>query len=321
MSQKGVKFHPHSQHVQMENRYTLHPINLSNPAELNSMVEHKRVFSLKDCELNIFETYQQCSDVSLSYKGLVITSMMRGKKVMYLSRQPGFDFLPGETVVLPEGISMKVDFPEADEKHPVQCATLAFNWEKVNETIDFLNENYPRQGSPNEWKLNFSYYHFYNNRELTNSLNRLISISMGDEIAKDALADLELKSLLVRVIQTQNMALLEADPVVNRRLTNVIQYIRQHLTEKIGIELLCEKACMSKSVFFRLFKNTFGISPLEYIIRERIALAKSLLKSPEVSITAACYQSGFNNLNYFARLFKRMEGITPSEFQNLSATA
>ena len=304
----------------MENRFTLHPINLSNPGELNSMVEHKRVFSLKDCELNIFETYRQCSDVSLSYNGLVITSMMRGKKVMYLSQQPGFDFLPGETVVLPEGVSMKVDFPEADEKHPVQCATLAFNWEKVNETIDFLNENYPRQESPNEWKLNFSHYHFYNNRELTNSLNRLISISMGDEIAKDALADLELKSLLVRVIQTQNMALLETDPVVNRRLTNVIQFIRQHLTEKIGIELLCEKACMSKSVFFRLFKNTFGLSPLEYIIRERINLAKSLLKSPEVSVTAACYQSGFNNLNYFARLFKRIEGVTPSEFQNLSAT-
>ena len=304
----------------MENRFTLRPINLSNPAELNSMVEHKRVFSLKDCELNIFETYRQCSDVSLSYNGLVITSMMRGKKVMYLSQQPGFDFLPGETVVLPEGVSMKVDFPEADEKHPVQCATLAFNWEKVNETIDFLNENYPRQESPNEWKLNFSHYHFYNNRELTNSLNRLISISMGDEIAKDALADLELKSLLVRVIQTQNMALLETDPVVNRRLTNVIQFIRQHLTEKIGIELLCEKACMSKSVFFRLFKNTFGLSPLEYIIRERLDLAKSLLKSPEVSVTAACYQSGFNNLNYFARLFKRIEGVTPSEFQNLSAT-
>jgi AraC-like DNA-binding protein len=302
----------------MENRFTLHPINLSNPAELNSMVEHKRVFSLKDCELNIFETYRQCSDVSLSYNGLVITSMMRGKKVMYLSQQPGFDFLPGETVVLPEGVSMKVDFPEADDKHPVQCATLSFNWEKVNQTIDFLNENYPRQESPNEWKLNFSHYHFYNNRELTNSLNRLISISMGDERAKDALADLELKSLLVRVIQTQNMALLETDPVVNRRLTNVIQYIRQHLTEKIGIEVLCEKACMSKSVFFRLFKNTFGISPLEYIIRERIDLAKSLLKSPEVSVTAACYQSGFNNLNYFARLFKRIEGVTPSEFQNLS---
>jgi hypothetical protein len=105
---------------------------------------------------------------------------------------------------------------------------------------------------------------FYNNRELTNSLNRLISISMGDEIAKDALADLQLKSLLVRVIQTQNMALLETDPVVNRRLTNVIQYIRQHLTEKIGVELLCEKACMSKSKIRLASRhwNTLSVSEL-----------------------------------------------------------
>ena len=301
----------------MENRFAIQPINLSDPTELNSMVEHKRVFSLNNCELNIFETYQQCSDVSLSYNGLVITSMMRGKKVMYLSRQPGFDFLPGETVVLPEGISMKVDFPEADDKHPVQCATLALNWDKVHETIDFLNDNYPKTDQPHEWQLNFSQYHFYNNRELTNSLNRLISISMEDDIAKDALADLALKSLLIRVIQTQNLSLLEESPAANNRLMSVIQYIRQHLTEKIGIEVLCEKACMSKSVFFRIFKTTFGITPLEYIIRERIDLAKSLLKDPDVSVTAACYQSGFNNLNYFARLFKRTEGITPSEYQRL----
>ncbi len=298
----------------MENKYALQPINLSDSAKIESLVEHRRVFNLDHCELNIFETYRQCSDVYLSYNGLVITSMLRGKKVMYLYQQPGFDFLPGETVILPQGVSMKVDFPEADDKHPVQCATLALDWNKVHSTLDFLNENYPRTDDNFEWKLNFSQYHFYNNRELADSINSLISISMDDGPGKDALADLTLKSLLVRVIQTQNLHSIE-NVNAGGQLIAVVQYIREHLTEKIVIEVLCRKACMSKSSFYRLFKETFGLSPVEYIIRQRIQMAKSLLADRTVNITSACYGSGFNNLNYFARLFKRVEGVTPKEFQ------
>ena len=299
----------------MENKYALQPINLSDTSKLDSLIEHRRVFNLNHCELNIFETYRQCSNVSLSYNGLVITSMLRGKKVMYLYQQPGFDFLPGETVILPEGVSLKVDFPEADDKHPVQCATLALDWDMVHTTLDFLNENYPRLDGQFEWKLNFSKYHFYNNRELANCINSLISISMDDGMAKEALADLTLKSLLVRVIQTQNLTSPEDGLNGNVRLISVLQFIREHLTEKIGIEMLCRKACMSKSTFFRLFKETLGLSPVEYIIRERIQMAKNLLTDRTVNVTSACYQSGFNNLNYFARLFKRVEGITPKKFQ------
>ncbi len=303
----------------MTNGYPLQSINLSDTRELDSLVEHRRVFTLNQCELNIFETYRQCSDVVLSYDGLVVTSMLRGKKVMYLSQNPGFDFLPGETIILPEGVSMKVDFPEADDRHPVQCATIALNWSVVTDMLDFLNETYPRRvdDDSDEWKLNFNQYHFYNNRELANVMNRLISISMEDDLAKDALADLTLKSLLIRVIQTQNMALAEDGLPINNRFATVVEYIKEHLTEKIGIDTLCRKACMSKSGFFRSFKETFGLSPMEFVIRERINLAKRLLMNPATTVSDVCYQAGFNNLHYFSRLFKMLEGMTPTAYRQL----
>ncbi|MBC8152731.1 MAG: AraC family transcriptional regulator [Bacteroidetes bacterium] len=299
----------------MPGKYALSPINLSDTKTVTSLVENRRVFSLNQCELNIFETYQQCSDVVLSYNGLVITSMLRGRKVMYLSEHPGFNFLPGETVILPEGVSMKVDFPEADEKHPVQCATIALDWNVVTQTLNFLNEQYPRQDGAAEWKLNFSQYHFYNNRELANVMNRLISISMEDDLAKDALADLTLKSLLIRVVQTQNMAMVEEGLPTNNRFAAVTDYIREHLTEKIGIDVLCQKACMSKSSFFRSFKEVFGLSPVEFIIRERIRLARRLLTNPALTVSEVSDQVGFNNPHYFSRLFKTLEGITPKSFR------
>jgi AraC family transcriptional regulator of arabinose operon len=290
-------------------------INLSDSSTLETLVEHRRVFNLRHCELNIFETFHRCNNVALSYKGLVVSSMMRGKKIMSLAGTREFDFLPGESVILPEGISMKVDFPEADEKHPVQCATLALDWDMVNRNLAFLNEHYPNSEAPFEWKLNFDRYHFLNNKELASSINKLISISMEDNVAKDALADLSLKFLLLRIIQTQNLAAIQEPALPNNRFAPVIQYIKDHLTEKITIDVLARESCMSKSAFFQAFKDQFGIPPLEYVLRERIQQAKRIMADATLNVTDVCYQSGFNNLNYFIRLFKRFEGMTPSAYR------
>lgn len=300
----------------MDHICQLAPINLSDSTALYTLVEHRRVFNLKHCELNIFETYHKCSDVILSYDGLVISSMMRGRKVMSVAGDDEFVFLPGESVILPQGISMKVDFPEADLKHPVQCATLALDWDMVNKNLAFLNEYYPNTEPPFEWKLNFSRYHFFNNRELASSLNKLISISMEENTAKDALADLSLKFLLLRIIQTQNLESLQEGRVkLDHRFMPAIQYIHDHLTEKISVDTLAKQACMSKPSFFQAFKETFHISPLEYVIRQRIELAKKIMVDATITTTEACYQSGFNNPNYFIKLFKRLEGITPKMYR------
>ena len=69
---------------------------------------------------------------------------------------------------------------------------------------------------------------------------------------------------------------------------------------------------MSKSNFFKAFKLELGISCLDYIIRERLKLAKQFLNNHFNSISEAAYKSGFNNLNYFSEVFKKFEGLTPS---------
>jgi AraC family transcriptional regulator of arabinose operon len=294
----------------------LTPINLSDNTELDTLVEHRRVFSLRHCEVNIFETFHRCSNVMLSYNGLVVSSMMRGKKKMSLSGAEEFDFLPGESVILPDDVSMRVDFPEADSNHPVQCATLTMDWDIVNRNLEFLNTQYPNSQAPFQWDLNFSKYHFVNNKELAGSINKLISISMETDTAKDALADLSLKFLLLRIIQTQNLATIQDHLSNGSRLAGVIDYINRHLAEKISVDILARECCMSRSAFFQSFKQQFLVTPLEYILRERIRLAKALLENSQQNITDICYQSGFNNLNYFIRQFKKQEGISPSLFRS-----
>lgn len=300
----------------MSDTHSIVPINLADASELDSLVEHRRVFALKECQLNIFETYHRTADVRLSFDGLVVSSMMRGRKVMSLADDPQFDFVPGESVILPEGVAMKVDFPDADMQHPVQCATLALDNAMVQRNLEHLNAHYPNPEHPFEWKLDFRHYHFRNNRELAASINKLISISMEDHAAKDALADLSLKFLLLRIIQTQNLAVLQEhkDPR-DLRLAPVVDHIRRHLAQHISVDGLARLAGMSRPVFFRTFKASYGITPLEHVLHERIRAAKELLADPSLSVSEVCYRSGFNNLNYFIRQFKRIVGLTPTAFR------
>lgn len=291
------------------------PINLSDVTTLDSLVEHRRAFNLRDCQLNIFETYHQTKDVALSYDGLVVSSMIRGRKTMSISGSDQFDFVPGQSIILPEGVSMNVGFPEADMSHPVQCATLALNWDMVNKNLEFLNTHYPNPALPDGWQLNFSRYHFQNNKELASSINRLINISMEDDPAKDALADLSLKFLLLRIIQTQHLTLAQTgNPGPELHFAPVLEYIHKNLARKITVDQLAQVAGMSKTRFFRSFKSHFGETPVEFIVRERIKRVKQLLADPGMTVTAACYEAGFNNVNYFIRRFKRLEGITPGEW-------
>lgn len=294
---------------------SIHPINLTDVHQLQSLVEHRTIYNLKNCQLNIFETYQQTKDVEISFDGLVVSSMMRGKKYVALEESKGFAFVPGESIIVPKGQRMQIDFPEASFQKPVQCATIAMDWEQVQAHIDFLNEHYPLGNEGKPWELNFQYYHFYNNQELVYSINKLIAISMEDNLAKDALADLTFKTLIVRIIQTQNLLSVDAPNGQNKIMELVMQYIHANLSQEIPMEVLAKLAMMSKPAFFKAFKLAFGKTPVQYIHQKRMEKAQLLLRTSDMHISEIAYECGFNNVPYFCRMFKQQHDVSPSTWR------
>ncbi len=295
----------------------LHTPVLSNEKSLKTLVENRTVYSLNNCELNLFETYQESQLVPLKFNDLVVTSMLRGKKVMHLFDDPEFEYLPGETVIIPSNVEMKIDFPEASKHNPTQCLALAIDHFKINETLQFLNERYPKEGQNNFWKLDYDNYFFYNNIELASTINKLIKECMSSSITKDALADLTLQELLVRIIQTQTAKSIDTNKLTdkNNPMVPVLEYIRANIRESINLKELSDKACMSPTSFYRYFKRELGMSPIEFILSEKIKQAKQLLKDPNVQINEVSYASGFEDSNYFIRIFKKYEGVTPKQYQ------
>lgn len=300
------------------NRALIPPPQLSHENSLKTLVENRTVYTLDACELNLFETYEHSSLVPLRFSDFVVTSMLRGKKVMHLFEDPAFEYLPGETVVIPSNVEMKIDFPEAEFHNPTQCLALAIDQQKIDRTIELLNERYPKEGS-NMWQLDHQNYFFYNNIELAATIGKLINECMSTSVAKDILADLTLQELLIRIIQTQTAKSLESDELTDSHhpISQVVAFIRANIRENLTLKMLSDRAYMSTSSFYRVFKRETGMSPIDFVLHEKIRHAKKLLRDPHLQVNEVGYMAGFEDPNYFIRLFKKQEGITPKQFQSL----
>ena len=134
-------------------------------------------------------------------------------------------------------------------------------------------------------------------------------------LTKDILADLTLKELIVRLVQLQALDTI-SHPTGSGPLAYIVQYIGGHLREKMDVDNLSRKACMSKSNFFRQFRREYGISPVQYIIRERLRKARTMLADTRQPVNIVGLESGFEDVNHFIRLFKQSEGMTPGVYRN-----
>lgn len=297
----------------------LNPLHYQN-RRLETLVENRTLHTLNNAELNIFETHQKAAQVMLQFHEPVLASMIRGKKIMHLQNTPSFGFLPGESVILPSNELMCIDFPEATEQNPTQCLALAFNKAKLQQAVNLLNERGLKQNGK-EWSMTDYNYHFTNDVAINQILQRLIFIFTENHPSKDIFADMLLQELIIRILQTESKSIYLKKSYTqpnNDRISFVLNFIRENITEDLTIELLSEKAYMSESNFYRTFKHETGSSPIDFIIEERLKLAESLLRDPKMSVKEAFMASGFNSFSYFCRIFKKKKNLSPTEFKEKS---
>lgn len=101
------------------------------------------------------------------------------------------------------------------------------------------------------------------------------------------------------------------------RLTidGVIAYIEKHYADPISLESIAQHFYVSKEHLSRAFKSTTGENLSDFIVRTRMEKAKNLLEKAEISIKHAARLTGYPELPYFHRVFKKQFGITPGEFK------
>ena len=92
-----------------------------------------------------------------------------------------------------------------------------------------------------------------------------------------------------------------------------VEFIAQNLCDsEITPKTLADMCGISQSYLRRIFVSCYGVPPVIYVKNARLTYAKELLESGECSVTLAAQSSGFNDISYFSREFKKLFGVKPS---------
>lgn len=118
-----------------------------------------------------------------------------------------------------------------------------------------------------------------------------------------------------RVLASSSFAKIETHSD-SRRVQKVQNYINIHYKEEIRLGQLAKLVGMTEVSFSRFFKLRTGKSLSEYIIDIRLGHAARMLVDSTMSIAEICYESGFNNLSNFNRIFKKKKKASPKDFRD-----
>lgn len=98
-------------------------------------------------------------------------------------------------------------------------------------------------------------------------------------------------------------------------IIGIVRYMQEHLAEEISLNVLSEEFHLSAQYISQLFKSEIGVNFLAYLTNIRMEKAKKLLLSTTFSIAEISEKCGYGDYRVFTKVFKKTEGITPSQYR------
>lgn len=100
------------------------------------------------------------------------------------------------------------------------------------------------------------------------------------------------------------------------RLARLMEWMRRNLRDTHSLGSLAEQAALSQRTLQRQFIDATGLSPIDWLIRERVAYARELLETTDRPLQWVAEQAGFGSQESFRRHFRGMVGTSPTEYRN-----
>ena len=137
---------------------------------------------------------------------------------------------------------------------------------------------------------------------------------------QDKFYEIELKSYLLKLLVTVARDYEKTDrkkekSIYKNSIRSCIEYIETHYAEKFTVGDMAKFCAMSESYFIFFFKELTGVTFIQYLNTFRVEKSKTLLTETDFSLEEIAWQVGFYDVNYYNRVFKNIEKITPQQYR------
>jgi AraC-like DNA-binding protein len=102
----------------------------------------------------------------------------------------------------------------------------------------------------------------------------------------------------------------------DRNIDQIRLFIDRHFTEKINSEMIAKEMAMSRQTLYRLFQKD-NFSPVQYITRKRMELAKKLILETGEGLQDIAYNIGYSDYSSFFTVFRKTVGVSPNEYRQM----
>lgn len=144
------------------------------------------------------------------------------------------------------------------------------------------------------------------------TMNQMIKYNDSDDLCDEQMFRLLLCSLLTFFAKKTSKETIYNDVVITDK---IVEYMENNFADDITLETLSRQFFVSKYEISRMFTRNVGISFVEYLTRIRIENSKKLLQETTLSITQISELTGFHSSSNFARVFKKLTGISPMSYR------
>ena len=107
----------------------------------------------------------------------------------------------------------------------------------------------------------------------------------------------------------------EPEAQEERTITSITRFLQEHMGDDVSLGVLAEEFHLNPQYISQLFKNEIGVGFLAYLTNIRMEKAKKLLLSGSLSVAEVAEQAGYGDYRVFTKVFKKSEGITPSQYR------
>lgn len=242
-----------------------------------------------------------CVIVQLSPSGYV-TATINGQ---------AFDnFLsPGDVTIIPAGMSSRWSWADG-RPHEMLHVYLEPNF--VKKTAETCNLNYDQMAIEPQIAVR--------DEQLSHMAMSLLCELNAENIVGRLYADSVASAFAIQIIRRYSCLKdvgMTKGGMAPHKLRRALEYISDKLEQQSGIalDLVAQEVGMSRFHFSRVFKESMGLSPINYIVRQRIERAKKLLTETELPIADIALQAGFSGQSHFTTFFRKLVGLTPRDFR------